>query len=80
MKKIKKELDSWDEGRAFMNRIADEIGAKVTENDADLIVKDERMTISCHFDARKFSYIVIKLIDERRENLVQSLLKEFKKN
>jgi len=80
MKKIRYELESWDEGRAFMNRLADEVGALVKEINADLRIETDRLTASCHFDDREFSFILIKLQDESLESMVMMLLKQFKKN
>ena len=80
MKRITHELDSWDEGRAFMNRISDEVGGKIQEDGANLKMENEAMTVSCHFDDREFSYILIKLSDESKETMVRSILGQFKKN
>ncbi|MHA2501312.1 MAG: hypothetical protein ACXAE3_00365 [Candidatus Kariarchaeaceae archaeon] len=79
MKRIKHELESWGEGKAFMNRMADEWGVLVEEIDGDLKLTKEESQITCHFDERNFAFILAK-VDDKMENLVQAILKEFRSN
>lgn len=79
MKRILEKLVDWDEGRAFMNRIADELGATVMEIDADLAIEHDSMKVTCHMNPREYASIMVKLYDESYENQVKSILDKFEK-
>lgn len=79
VKRVSEKLADWDEGRAFMNRMADELGASVQEIDADLAIEHEAMKITCHMHPREYASILVKLYDESYEDQIKSILDNFEK-
>lgn len=64
MERIRFNISTWDEGRKFMNDIGQKFKVKVVEKNGDLFLENHDVSISCHFDDREFSFILIKLVNE----------------
>ncbi len=68
--KIRFKIPSWGEGRRFMKQCASILNTNIMEVDADLFIEHPECNISCHFDDRGFSFVIIKQKLEN-ENLKQ---------
>lgn len=64
MDKIRFNISSWDSGRKFMEEISQKFSIKIIEKNGDLFLENKDLSISCHFDDREFSFIIIKMLNE----------------
>jgi hypothetical protein len=78
VKKIKFRIESWEKGREFMDEVSNKFNLEHVEIDGDLRITSELIRLSCHFDTRGFSYILLKLFDETLESNLNKIVTKYK--
>ena len=77
MIKHKFKISTWDAGKAFMKDVENAFTVKKQERDGDLLIETDEFYLSCHFDANKFAFIMLKIINETLEDKFKLLQSKY---
>ncbi|MFX0207626.1 MAG: hypothetical protein ACFFDT_16685 [Candidatus Hodarchaeota archaeon] len=80
IKRIKFRISTWEDGRAFMKEIAEELSAELEIRDAREVITTDLVEIHFHPDDRGFSFIMCKLHDESLKPMLERYISRYKEN
>lgn len=78
VKRVKFRIPTWNEGRTFMKEIASELNANVEVQDANELIRTEKVEIRYFPDDRGFAFITCKIFDETIITTLEKYIEEYK--
>ena len=76
---MKFKIASWEEGRQFMEEIAEKLEVQIHPHDENLVISTEEIRINSFPDDRGFSFISCKVFNEKMLPILNDFRKKYER-